>query len=40
MRGRRNAQATMLAFVDLVERVPKDHSIVRGLGMSRRRRSI
>ena len=27
MRGRRNLQATMLAFVDLEERVPKDHPL-------------
>ena len=27
MRGRRDPQATMLAFVDLEERVPKDHPI-------------
>ena len=27
MRGRRDPQVTMLAFVDLEERVPKDHPI-------------
>ena len=27
MRGRRDPQATMLAFVDMEERVPKDHPI-------------
>ena len=27
MRGRRDQQATMLAFVDLEERVPKDHPL-------------
>ena len=27
MRGRRYSQATMLAFVDLEERVPKDHPL-------------
>src|SRR6195256_5981965 len=27
MRGRRQAQATMLAFVDLVERVPRNHPL-------------
>ena len=27
MRGRRDSQATMLAFVDLEERVPKDHPL-------------
>ncbi len=27
MRGRRDPQATMLAFVDLEERVPKDHPL-------------
>ena len=27
MRGRRDPQATMPAFVDLAERVPKDHLI-------------
>ena len=27
MRGSRNPQATMLAFVDLEERVPQDHPI-------------
>ena len=27
MRGRRDPQVTMLAFVDLEERVPKDHPL-------------
>ncbi len=27
MRGRRDPQATMLAFVDLEDRVPKDHPL-------------
>ncbi len=27
MRGRHDPQATMLAFVDLEERVPQDHTI-------------
>ena len=27
MRGRREPQATMLAFVDLEERVPRDHPL-------------
>ena len=27
MRGRRDPQATMLAFVDMEERVPKDHPL-------------
>ena len=27
MRGKRNLQSTMLAFVNLVERVPPDHSL-------------
>ncbi len=27
MRGRRDPQATMLAFVDLDERIPQDHPI-------------
>lgn len=27
MRGRRDPQATMLAFIDLEERVPQDHPL-------------
>jgi hypothetical protein len=30
MRGRRQAQSTMLAFVDLEERVPRNHPLERG----------
>ena len=31
MRGRRDPQATMLAFVDMEERIPKDHHLIRSI---------